>query len=143
MSLFISSRTPEGEPNRCPLCGASICLEPSQPAGDAPCPNCGVLLWFIKTLEGARYYDYEVIAPLRERIAKVLCDNLGVSKSELSDMTLVGTELGLDSLDLVELIMELEDDFDVSLPEHLTDQIRTIADLIAFLEMYARKKPPV
>jgi hypothetical protein len=37
MSLFISSRTPEGMANACTLGGAAICVEPSQPAGDAPC----------------------------------------------------------------------------------------------------------
>lgn len=41
-----SSRTPEGEPNRCPVCGGRVRLEPSQPAGDAPCPHCGCLMWF-------------------------------------------------------------------------------------------------
>ena len=41
-----ASRTPEGEPNRCPLCGNALGLEPSRPPGDAPCPFCGSLLWF-------------------------------------------------------------------------------------------------
>src|SRR5262245_18045329 len=41
-----SSRTPEGEPNRCLICGYDIRIEPSVTARDAPCPNCGVLLWF-------------------------------------------------------------------------------------------------
>jgi hypothetical protein len=41
-----SSRTPEGEPNLCPVCGNEVRLEASQPAGDAPCPHCGHLLWF-------------------------------------------------------------------------------------------------
>ncbi len=41
-----SSRTPEGEPNRCPVCGGWMRLEPSQPTGDAPCPHCGCLIWF-------------------------------------------------------------------------------------------------
>ncbi len=41
-----SSRTPEGEPNCCPICGKSLWLEPSDPPGDAPCPFCGCLLWF-------------------------------------------------------------------------------------------------
>ncbi|KAA5542264.1 STAS domain-containing protein [Roseiconus nitratireducens] len=44
--MIISSRTPEGEPNRCPICREEIWLDPSQPTGDAPCPNCGHLLWF-------------------------------------------------------------------------------------------------
>jgi hypothetical protein len=45
------SRTPEGEPNRCPICGAQLQLEPSTPPGDAPCPQCGTLLWF----DGGQY----------------------------------------------------------------------------------------
>ena len=41
-----STRTPEGEPNRCPVCGKPLRIEPSRPPGDAPCPHCGHLLWF-------------------------------------------------------------------------------------------------
>lgn len=41
-----ASRTPEGEPNTCGFCGSVVTLEPSNPPGDAPCPSCGVLLWF-------------------------------------------------------------------------------------------------
>jgi anti-anti-sigma factor len=45
--MVISSRTPEGRPNLCPVCGSAIEIEPSEPTGDAPCPICGHLLWFI------------------------------------------------------------------------------------------------
>jgi hypothetical protein len=41
-----SSRTPEGQPNRCPFCKKAIRIEPSSPLGDAPCPHCGCLIWF-------------------------------------------------------------------------------------------------
>ncbi len=44
--MDISSRTPEGEPQRCPVCLQEVLLEPSQPLGDAPCPHCGCLLYF-------------------------------------------------------------------------------------------------
>jgi hypothetical protein len=44
--MVISSRTPEGEDNCCPVCGQALRLEPSRPPGDAPCPCCGVLVWF-------------------------------------------------------------------------------------------------
>jgi FHA domain len=44
--MNISSRTPEGDPNRCPVCGNDLRLEPSRSSGDAPCPSCGSLLWF-------------------------------------------------------------------------------------------------
>ncbi len=41
-----SSRTPEGEDNICPVCGHAVRIEPSRPPGDAPCPDCGYLMWF-------------------------------------------------------------------------------------------------
>ena len=44
--MVISSRTPEGVPNRCPVCGNDLRIEPSRPTLDAPCPHCGHLLWF-------------------------------------------------------------------------------------------------
>lgn len=53
----ISSRTPDGQFNHCPVCGREICITPSEPAGDAPCPNCGVLLWFVETVYGFAYFD--------------------------------------------------------------------------------------
>jgi uncharacterized paraquat-inducible protein A len=46
---MISSRTPEGVPNRCPVCGSTVRIEPSSPARDAPCPVCGSLLWFSRS----------------------------------------------------------------------------------------------
>lgn len=42
----ISSRTPEGDPGRCPVCGHDCRVEPSWPTRDGPCPSCGHLLWF-------------------------------------------------------------------------------------------------
>lgn len=42
----ISSRTPEGDSNRCGVCGRRCRVEPSCPSPDAPCPSCGHLLWF-------------------------------------------------------------------------------------------------
>ncbi|HKA56539.1 MAG TPA: hypothetical protein VKJ47_23080 [Candidatus Binatia bacterium] len=44
--MTISSRTPEGHPNRCPVCRRRLRLSPSWPSADAPCPYCGSLVWF-------------------------------------------------------------------------------------------------
>src|ERR1700688_2740516 len=41
-----SSRTPEGLPQQCSVCGNEVRIDPSTPLGDAPCPFCGCLLWF-------------------------------------------------------------------------------------------------
>ena len=69
--MSISSRTPEGLPNRCPVCGVDLIIDPSIPPGDAPCPNCGSLLWFKADQQQIRdplaaelsFFDFKVVAP--------------------------------------------------------------------------------
>ena len=51
--MTISSRTPEGDPNQCPICGHQVRMEPSLDTRDAPCPACGHLLWFAESPSGA------------------------------------------------------------------------------------------
>lgn len=53
----IASRTPEGQPNVCPVCGKYVQIEPSSAAGDAPCPYCGSLLWFVATGAGLFFIE--------------------------------------------------------------------------------------
>ena len=97
-----SSRTPEGLPNRCPFCDARVKLEPSTPTGDAPCPSCGHLLWFVKTKADHWLFEHDgVTTEFREYLA----DRIAESPHEL------------DSLDLIELVMECEDAFDISIPD--------------------------
>jgi hypothetical protein len=45
MACVPASRTPEGEPATCPICGETFDIEPSFPSGDATCPRCGCLIW--------------------------------------------------------------------------------------------------
>ncbi len=56
--MNVSTRTPEGQPHRCPLCGKPVVMEPSRPAGDAPCPHCGCLLWFSNASGSDRIYGF-------------------------------------------------------------------------------------
>jgi hypothetical protein len=44
--MWIASRTPEGEPAACEICGVEIWIEPSLTTRDGVCPNCGSLVWF-------------------------------------------------------------------------------------------------
>ncbi len=132
MSISISSRTPEGVPNHCPVCDALICIDPSQPPGDAPCPNCGVLLWFIRTSSGVRFHQTEDAAPIRERIAQILCDNLGVNPDAVRT-TSFPEDMGVDSLDVVELVMELEEEFEVTIPDEEAEKIRSLGDALDWL----------
>jgi len=64
--MVISSRTPEGDPNRCPVCGCRLRLEPSEPLRDAPCPQCGHLLWFAQPTASQQNETHSVVLHLLE-----------------------------------------------------------------------------
>jgi len=83
--MVISSRTPEGQPNRCPVCGSHDRVEPSDPAGEAPCPRCGHLLWFTREEIG----QIQVIRPTVSRLDSESLDRLIESLEMRSDMRLV------------------------------------------------------
>jgi anti-anti-sigma factor len=70
--MVISSRTPEGQPNRCPVCGDFLKVEPSDPPGDAPCPRCGHLLWFTWEDLG----DVQVVQPTGKLLDSESLDRL-------------------------------------------------------------------
>ena len=55
--MVISSRTPEGESDNCPTCHAEIIIEPSSTLGDATCPGCGQLIWFIRLANEIRTFN--------------------------------------------------------------------------------------
>ena len=109
--MTISSRTPEGLPNYCPICNSDICIEPSALFGDATCPNCGSLLWFLNVKSSTHVYDRSVSRGIRERVLAIIAEQLGVAPDKIAANTSLVNDLGVDSLDTVELIMELEEEF--------------------------------
>jgi acyl carrier protein len=131
MTSTISSRTPEGDPNLCPVCDKSICIESSRPPGDAPCPNCGTLLWFFETSAGMRFHESNAVAPLRDRIVEIIGKRLGVSKEQAATSSF--KDLRTDSLDAVEFIMELEESFDVNIPSDEAEKLHTVGDALDYL----------
>jgi tetratricopeptide (TPR) repeat protein len=71
--MLPSSRTPEGEPNLCPICGNAVRIEPSSGFRDAPCPHCGHLLRFLP--DGKCESQPKTVARMRnvyERAAQVM-----------------------------------------------------------------------
>ena len=77
--MVVSSRTPEGWSNECPICGRSIRISPSEQSLDAPCPNCGSLIWFVprdQTLEVAGAIVYDDINKAANSLPSVLPDDL-------------------------------------------------------------------
>jgi acyl carrier protein len=130
--MNISSRTPGGVPNHCPLCGAAICVEPSEPPGDAPCPNCGALLWFTKSPDALLFWDDAEVQPLRQAIMDTIRANLGVNPNEPIDLFANMAEMS-DSLEEVEMMMELGEEFELTTSLQDITEIRTVRDFIDYL----------
>ncbi len=130
--MSTSSRTPEGTPNHCPVCNSDIRIEPSVPSGDAPCPNCGTLLWFIQVPSGIRYYKSESVAPIRQRVQQIVSEKLSLNEKTNSSSFFLG-DLQADSLDIVELVMALEEQFNVSISEDDLRQVKTVGDVVDYI----------
>jgi acyl carrier protein len=126
MAITISSRTPEGHDSRCPLCGAEAAIEYSI-AGDASCPNCGSLLWG----EEAVY----------ARIKRFLAERLNVDPERITEELSLVNDLGQDSLGIVELVMVLEEEFDINIPDDAAEKIQTIGDAIRYILEHRQWKP--
>lgn len=69
--MTITTRTPEGTPNSCPVCGLQLRIEPSADTLDAPCPGCGLLLWFDVQDELHRRLEYAMTIGEAARLCKV------------------------------------------------------------------------
>ena len=68
------------------------------------------------------------------RVKSIITDKLGVEESQVTPEASFTNDLGADSLDTVELIMELEKEFDLSIPDEEAEKIVTVGDAIAFIE---------
>jgi acyl carrier protein len=72
-----------------------------------------------------------------EKVAEVIVDQLNVERDDVSDESAFIDDLGADSLDLVELVMALEAEFSVSIPDEDVESIKTVADAVAYIEANA------
>ena len=74
------------------------------------------------------------MSQIAEKVKKIIIDKLGVDESEVTNEASFTNDLGADSLDTVELIMEFEKEFDVSIPDDQSEKIQTVGQAIEFLE---------
>ena len=66
---------------------------------------------------------------IADRIRTIIAEQLGIDTAEMSSDSNILDDLGADSLDVVELVMTLEDEFDIEVPDEAAESIRTIADV--------------
>jgi acyl carrier protein len=78
------------------------------------------------------------MATVAERVNKIIVEKLGVDPQEITNESSFTNDLGADSLDTVELIMEFEKEFGISIPDEQAETIATVGDAISYLEKNAK-----
>ena len=74
------------------------------------------------------------MSEIAEKVKKIIVDKLGVDESEVTEEASFTNDLGADSLDTVELIMEFEKEFNVSIPDDQAENIGTVGQAVKYLE---------
>lgn len=69
-----------------------------------------------------------------EKVKEIIANQLSVDVKKLTEKTNIAEELGADSLDVVEILMALEEEFNVSIPDEAIPNIKTIKDVVDFID---------
>jgi len=69
-----------------------------------------------------------------EKLKDIIVDQLGVDEAAVTMEANIQDDLGADSLDVVDLITTLEDEFDVSIPDEAVEEIKTVGDIVIYVE---------
>ena len=69
-----------------------------------------------------------------EKVKKILVDQLDVDEGAISPESSIIDDLGADSLDIVDMVMSLEEEFDVEIPDEEIESMKTVGDIIKFIE---------
>lgn len=74
------------------------------------------------------------MSEIASRVKAIIVDKLGVDEAQVTEAAAFTTDLGADSLDTVELIMEFEKEFGITIPDDQAEKIGTVGDAIAYIE---------
>lgn len=74
------------------------------------------------------------MSEIASRVKAIIVDKLGVDENQVTESAVFTTDLGADSLDTVELIMEFEKEFGISIPDDQAEGISSVGDAIAYIE---------
>jgi acyl carrier protein len=75
-------------------------------------------------------------ASIEARVKEIICEQLGVSQEEVTPEASFIEDLGADSLDLVELVMALEEEYDIEVSDEDAEKIRTVRDVLGYIESH-------
>ncbi len=71
-----------------------------------------------------------------EKVRSILVDQLDVDESSVTLDSMIADDLGADSLDVVDLLMSLEDEFEVEIPDEEIENIKTVGNLVNYIESH-------
>ena len=71
---------------------------------------------------------------IQEKVYEIVCEHMGASRDKLAPETSFINDLGADSLDTVELVMEFESAFDITIPDEDAEKIGTVSQAISYLK---------
>jgi acyl carrier protein len=74
------------------------------------------------------------VASTFERVQDIVAEQLGVDKEKIKPETSFVNDLGADSLDTVELVMELEEEFDINIPDDAAEKIQTVGQAVEYID---------
>ena len=80
------------------------------------------------------------MSEIASKVKSIIVDKLGVEESEVTNEASFTNDLGADSLDTVELIMEFEKKFEISIPDDQAEKIATVGDAISYIEANSNKE---
>ena len=74
---------------------------------------------------------------IEERVTRIVCNQMGTTPDKVTKETSFVNDLGADSLDTVELVMEFEDEFEISIPDEDAEKIQTVGNAIEYISKKA------
>ncbi|MBQ2774565.1 MAG: acyl carrier protein [Clostridia bacterium] len=69
-----------------------------------------------------------------ERVQKIICEQLEIDRHLVTEDASISGDLGADSLDLVDLAMSIEEEFNIEVPDDALDNVRTVNDIVKFID---------
>ena len=78
------------------------------------------------------------MSDIKSRVVSIIIDKLGVEEAEVTTEASFTNDLGADSLDTVELIMEFEKDFNIAIPDDQAENIQTVGQAVSYIEEHAK-----
>ena len=73
------------------------------------------------------------MSDIAEKVKDIVCEQMGANREKITDTTSFINDLGADSLDTVELVMEFEEQFDINIPDEDAEKIQTVGDAVKFI----------